>query len=114
MTTAYARMLDKKLGNIDWNHSAVEIERLIRGLNPWPSAYTTWNGKTMKIWDADVVGTQTTAEPGTIIEVTKQAFFVQTGEGVLRINELQIPGKKKMPSDAFMRGYQVKTGEKLG
>ncbi len=112
--TAYARMLDKKLGNIDWTRPAVEIERLIRGLNPWPSAYTTWNEKTMKIWDADVVDEEKTAEPGTIIEVTKQTFSVQTGEGTLRINELQIPGKKKMSADAFLRGYQVKTGEKLG
>ena len=112
--TAYARMSDKKLGNIDWTRPAVEIERLIRGLNPWPSAYTTWNEKTMKIWDADVVDEEKTAEPGTIIEVTKQTFSVQTGEGALRINELQIPGKKKMSADAFLRGYQVKTGEKLG
>lgn len=112
--TAYARMLDKKLGNIDWTRPAVEIERLIRGLNPWPSAYTTWNEKTMKIWDADVVDEEKPAEPGTIIEVTKQTFSVQTGEGALRINELQIPGKKKMSADAFLRGYQVKTGEKLG
>lgn len=112
--TAYARMLDKKLGNIDWTRPAVEIERLIRGLNPWPSAYTTWNEKTMKIWDADVVDEEKTAEPGTIIEVTKQTFSVQTGEGALSINELQIPGKKKMSADAFLRGYQVKTGEKLG
>ena len=112
--TAYARMLDKKLGNIDWTRPAVEIERLIRGLNPWPSASTTWNEKTMKIWDADVVDEEKTAEPGTIIEVTKQTFSVQTGEGALRINELQIPGKKKMSADAFLRGYQVKTGEKLG
>ncbi len=112
--TAYARMLDKKLGNIDWTRPAAEIERLIRGLNPWPSAYTTWNEKTMKIWDADVVDTQKTAEPGTITEVTKQTFSVQTGDGVLQIKELQIPGKKKMASDAFLRGYQVKTGEKLG
>lgn len=112
--TAYARMLDKKLGNIDWTRPAVEIERLIRGLNPWPSAYTTWNEKMMKIWDADVVDEEKTAEPGTIIEVTKQTFSVQTGEGALRINELQIPGKKKMSADAFLRGYQVKTGEKLG
>ena len=68
----------------------------------------------MKIWDADVVDEEKTAEPGTIIEVTKQTFSVQTGEGALRINELQIPGKKKMSADAFLRGYQVKTGEKLG
>lgn len=113
-TTAYARMLDKKLGQIDWNSSALSIERLIRGLNPWPSAYTTWRDKTMKIWEADVVDGQTEQAPGTIVEVTKKYFLVQTGEGLLRVNALQIPGKKRMETDAFLRGYQVEEGEHLG
>lgn len=119
--TRYARMLDKKLGSIDWSRSASEIERLIRGLNPWPSAYTDWNGKTMKIWEADVLSQKDEQEetgekkvPGTIVQVTKNAFFVQTGDGLLQIGALQIPGKKRMEADAFLRGYQVKTGEKLG
>ena len=75
-------MLNKKSGEIDWTKTAVEIERLIRGLNPWPSAYTQWEGKTMKIWEAeveDVVETIDTHEPGTITEVTKHGFKVQTG-----------------------------------
>ena len=113
-TTEYARMLDKKLGQIDWSRSAVEIERLIRGLNPWPSAYTTWKDKTMKIWEADVVSKNTDAPAGTIVEVTKQTFLVQTGEGLLQVNALQIPGKKRMETDAFLRGYSVEKGEVLG
>lgn len=113
-TTAYARMLDKKLGQIDWNCSALSIERLIRGLNPWPSAYTTWRDKTMKIWEANVVDGQTEQAPGTIVEVTKKYFLVQTGEGLLCVNALQIPGKKRMETDAFLRGYQVEEGEHLG
>lgn len=114
--TAYARMLDKTLGNIDWNKSAVEIERLIRGLNSWPSAYTTWNGKMMKIWEADIVEEHVSDEvlPGTIYRVEKTAFYVKTGEGLLKIGSLQIPGKKRMDADAFLRGYQVKEGEMLG
>lgn len=113
----YARMLDKELGHIDFNQPAVVIERLIRGLNPWPSAYTQWEGKTMKIWEAeveDVVETIDTHEPGTITEVTKHGFKVQTGEGRLAIKSLQIPGKKRMEADAFLRGYHIETGEKLG
>ena len=114
-TTEYARMLDKKLGDINWEQSAVEIERLIRGLNPWPSAYTDWNGKTMKIWEADAVpGENTEKAPGTITDVTKDDFAVQTGDGQLRVRALQIPGKKRMEADAFLRGYQVKVGEHLG
>ncbi|MGN0403890.1 MAG: methionyl-tRNA formyltransferase [Bariatricus sp.] len=113
--TEYARMLDKKLGDINWEHSAVEIERLIRGLNPWPSAYTEWNGKTMKIWEADAVPEEhAKAAPGTITDVTKEDFAVQTGDGLLRVRALQIPGKKRMEADAFLRGYQVKVGEHLG
>ena len=116
-TTEYAKMLNKKSGEIDWTKTAVEIERLIRGLNPWPSAYTQWEGKTMKIWEAeveDVVETIDTHEPGTITEVTKHGFKVQTGKGRLAIKSLQIPGKKRMEADAFLRGYHIETGEKLG
>lgn len=112
--TAYARMLDKKLGNVDWTTTAVEIERLIRGLNPWPSAYTMWNGKVMKLWEAEVLEENSDLAPGTIARVDKEAFYVQTGDGMLKVCALQIPGKKRMQADAFLRGYQVKDGEILG
>lgn len=113
-TTAYAKMLDKKIGQIDWTKSAVSIERLIRGLCPWPSAYTDWNGKTMKIWEAEVEASgEKSSECGTIVRVTKKDFAVQTGEGLLIVKSLQIPGKKRMDADAFLRGYQVKEGETL-
>lgn len=115
-TTAYAKMLDKQLGNIDWTRKAIEIERLIRGVSPWPSAYTDWNGKVMKIWDAEVdFGTVEIreAKPGTIVKVEKDAFYVQTGDGLLKVRELQIPGRKRMDAGAFLRGYQVKEGEIL-
>lgn len=113
-TTEYARMLDKKLGRIDWNQPACEIERLIRGLNPWPSAYTDWEGKTMKIWEADVVHEDSDKKPGTIVEVTKNGFAVQTGKGLLQVKSLQIPGKKRMEADAFLRGYPLSAGMLLG
>lgn len=111
--TSYAKMMTKELGNIDWTQSAVAIERLIRGLTPWPSAYTNWNGKVMKIWSAKVEGASREAAPGTIVEVEKDAFYVQTGDGLLKVCELQIPGKKRMDAGAFLRGYQVKAGEVL-
>lgn len=112
--TAYARMLDKQLGNIAWEQEGTAIERLIRGLTPWPSAYTNWQGKVMKIWDADVVDGQSGKKPGTIVKVEKDAFYVQTGKGFLKVCELQIPGKKRMDAGAFLRGYQVIEGEILG
>ena len=62
--TKYARMLDKELGKIDWTKDAASIERLVRGLNPWPSAYTSWEGKTMKIWSAEVVDRESKAPCG--------------------------------------------------
>lgn len=112
--TDYARMLDKKLGQIDWNKEAAEIERLIRGLNPWPSAYTEWDSKVMKIWEAEVSGENTDKAPGTIVGVEKDAFSVQTKEGLLKIRELQIPGKKRMDAGAFLRGYKMQAGSLLG
>ncbi|MDE5780981.1 MAG: methionyl-tRNA formyltransferase [Lachnospiraceae bacterium] len=110
----YAKMLNKKLGRIDFGKSAEEIERLIRGLNPWPSAYTSLNGKTLKIWDADVRKEKTDIPPGEIIEVTNDEILVSTGDGVLIINELQLEGKKRMDTESFLRGYKVEKGEKLG
>lgn len=113
--TAYAKMLDKHMGKIDWKMSAKEIERLIRGLNPWPSAYTRWNenDKGMKIWEAEVAEGQTDKAVGTVVEVAKDGFFVQTGDGFLKITALQIPGKKRMDAAAFLRGYQMETGTVL-
>ncbi len=106
----YAKMLDKALGNIDFTKSAKEIERLIRGLNPWPSAYTFLNGKTLKIWDADVVEGNFEGEAGEVIEVTKDALIVKTGADALAIKELQLEGKKRMDTGAFLRGYEVVKG----
>lgn len=112
-TTEYARMLDKSMGRIDWSKDAKSIECLIRGLNPWPSAYTEWNGKTMKIWEADVADIDEGREPGTVIRVEKDGFCVQTGSGSLKVRSLQIPGKKRMDAGAFLRGYQVDAGTVL-
>lgn len=109
--TAYAKMLDKKLGNIDWTKSAVEIERLVRGLNSWPSAYTYWNKKVVKIWKASVMDENSNEQVGTVVKVEKDGFYVQTGNGLLKVLELQIPGKKRMDAGAFLRGYTIEPGE---
>lgn len=111
--TEYARMLNKELGLIDWKKPAVQIERLVRGLNPWPSAYTNWNGKVMKIWEADTVQEDSGKEPGTVTRVSKEAFCVQAGKGQLLVKVLQIPGKKRMDADAFLRGYKIEPGTVL-
>ena len=112
-TTEYARMLDKRMGNISWEKPAEEIERLIRGLNPWPSAYTDCNGKVIKIWQAEVCEGDTKEVPGTVVKVEKDGFYVQTGKDLLKVTELQIPGKKKMDAGAFLRGCRIENGEVL-
>lgn len=112
--TAYASMLDKKMGNIDWNKSAVVIERLVRGLNPWPSAYTHLDGKTLKIWACDVLPQSASkGESGEILEVTKDAIHVQTGDGIMVLREIQLAGKARMDAGAFLRGYKVVPGTVL-
>ena len=112
-TTPYARMIDKKMGSIDWEKPAKEIEQLIRGLNPWPSAYTRLQGKTLKIWKAEVLLEHSQEAPGQITEVTKDSIVVQTGQGRLKILELQLEGKKRMDAASFLRGYDLKEGERF-
>lgn len=109
----YVSIIKKELGRIDFSKSAEEIERLIRGLNPWPSAYTSLDGKTLKIWDADVLEQNIDGNNGDIVEVTKDSILVKTGKGLLKINELQLEGKKRMSVEAFLRGYTVTKGSTL-
>lgn len=110
-TTPYAGMIDKKMGAINWENSAREIEQLIRGLNPWPSAYTKLQGKTLKIWRAAVLLEDSKEAPGQVVQVTKDSILVQTGQGILKILELQLEGKKRMDTASFLRGYTLKEGE---
>ncbi|MGN0160927.1 MAG: methionyl-tRNA formyltransferase [Lachnospiraceae bacterium] len=110
----HAGMLNKSLGNIDFTQNAAAIECLIRGLNPWPSAYTYLGGKMLKIWDADVVeGTFDGYEPGQVVSVSKEDFVVRCGENALSIKELQLEGKKRMTTDAFLLGTRINVGERL-
>ena len=120
--SSYAGMLTRELGEIDWTKSAIAIERLIRGLNSWPSAYTHMHGKTLKIWDADVTpDTEAEGEdaaglpvPGTVTRVTKDSIYVQTGDGQLKLNVVQLQGKKRMPVQAFLLGNKVEKGMVYG
>lgn len=113
-TTEYAKMITKDLGKIDFSKSAEEIERLIRGFNPWPSAYTKLGNKTLKIWAADVLTEEYEGAFGEIIKVSKNEIFVKTGKGTLSLKEIQLEGKKRMTTDAFLRGYQLENGILLG
>ena len=110
--SCYAGMLDKKLGELDFSKPAVVLERLVRGLNPWPSAYTNFHGKILKIWQAEVTDAYS-GEPGEIVAVTKDRIVVAAGEQCLAIKELQLEGKKRMDTAAFLRGVTVEKGERL-
>lgn len=109
----HTSMIKKQLGEMDWTKPAQELECLVRGLNPWPSAYTHLNGKTLKIWKTSVLEKESEKEPGTI-EVGKNTIAVQTGKGMLQLEEIQLEGKKRMQTDAFLRGVSLETGMILG
>lgn len=106
----YAGMLNKKLGCIDFSGSAESIERLIRGLNPWPSAYTFLNGKTLKLWAADALEEEYEGVCGEIVKTDRDCIYVKTGKGTLAVYELQLEGKKRMDTATFLRGYQLEKG----
>lgn len=112
--SSYAKMLDKKLGDIDFTKSAEEIERLVRGLNPWPSAYTRYNGKTLKVWKAEIIDKEYAGECGQIVDKTKKAIVVKTGVGALAITELQLEGKKRMTTESYLCGSGFDDGAILG
>lgn len=115
--STYAPKLEKTMGNIDWTMDADRIERLVRGLNSWPGTFTKIHGKTVKIWDCDVVcqealtESQAAAEPGTVIISEKDQLIVKAGNGALSLRMLQPEGKKNMTVDAYLRGYPIAQGE---
>ena len=111
--TCYVGMIKKSMGDIDWSMDAVSIERLIRGLSPWPSAYTAWNGKVMKLWEAEVIDKEYEGVCGQVTEVGRDSLVIKTGNGGLSIRKLQLQGKKCMDIDAFLRGYPITAGTVL-
>ena len=108
--TCYAKKITKELGDIDWSMDAPAIERLIRALNSWPSAYSSLKGKTIKIWKAQVLDGEHEGTPGQITEVLKDGLIVTCGSGALKLCELQLEGKKRMDAGAFLRGFSVEKG----
>lgn len=124
-TTEYARMIKKEDGKIDWTENAENIERLIRGMDPWPSAYTKLNGKTVKIWKAKVMaliggglfsalpGQDPAKHAGEIWAADESGIHVRTGDGILVVQELQMEGKKRMSVQDFLRGHKIDPGSRF-
>lgn len=114
--TCYASMIDKSLGNLDFTRPAVELERLMRGLDPAPAAYSFLDGKLLKLFGADVVDSDkeySAQECGIITNITQNTFDITTGAGVLRVNEVQLEGKKRMDAASFLRGCRLTEGTAL-
>ena len=108
----YAHKLDKSESELDWTRSATELALQVRGLNAWPVAQTKLNSKVMRVWQAEAVAGDSSAIPGTILEDAKHIDVV-TGEGILRLLEIQMPGKKRMRARDFLNAHQV-AGLQLG
>ncbi len=127
--------LSKDMGKIDFSKDAETIRNLVRGLDPWPSAFTKLGGKTFKIWKAKALLTPEFSklvkelsdskddvrtalieknETGSIVAVLKDSFIVLTGDGFLQISEVQLEGKKRMAVKDFLLGYKLEVGLKLG
>lgn len=112
--SSYAKMLSKDMGLIDFNNDAEVIERWVRGLNSWPSAYTYLNGKQLKVWVSEVVEDESANTPGSVIAVDKKSITVKCGKNAIRLKEIQLEGKKRMEVGAFLLGYKVSVGDILG
>jgi len=108
-----APMLKKNDGHIDWKKPAVEIECLIRGLDPWPSAFCFLEGKRVRLFSPEVVYRDNNVTPGTVILADKRGILVACGRDALLIKEIQPEGKKRMFVDAFLCGRQIPTGTNI-
>ena len=109
----YAAKLRKEEAFIDWGASAAEIERRVRAFNPWPVAETRWRGAQLRIWDATAVPLAAPLPPGTVLGVGAGEVVVATGEGALRLETLQLPGRRPTPAAEFLRAHAL-GGERLG
>lgn len=107
---SYISVISKDLGEINWNNNAESIHNLIRGFNPWPSAYTHYEDKVMKIHEAKVIDNTFKGNPGLITGISKEGITVETGEGKLLITLVQFPGKKIMSVKDYIAGNTIEKG----
>ncbi|THB71400.1 MAG: methionyl-tRNA formyltransferase [Gammaproteobacteria bacterium] len=106
----YANKLSKQDAKIDWSNDAVSIVNLVRAFNPWPVAHTQLNGDSMRIWGAAIANHQSSANPGTVINCDKNGLLVATGDGIVCINRIQLPGGKQTDIAAFVNSKTIDAG----
>lgn len=103
----YAHKISKEEALIDWTRPAIELEQEIRAFNPWPVAYTSWQSKNLRIWQAKaIISDNHTAEPRTILAASKDGIDIATGVGALRLLQLQLPGGKVMSATDFYNAHR--------
>jgi len=108
-----APMLKKEDGLIDWRRAAVEIERRVRGFDPWPGSFTYLNGRLLKVHRTMII-TENRGEPGQIIRADSGGFWVATSAGIIGLEEVQLENKKKLPGTEFIKGARIRAGDRLG
>ena len=107
----YARNISREQERIDWTKSAQAIYNQVRGLHPWPVAFTAYKEQNMKIWQAETAESAKTGKPGEVLELSGDAILVQTGDGALAIKELQPAGKKRMSAADYLKGPKIQVGD---
>ncbi len=112
--STYAGLISKKDGIVDFSKSPEEIERQIRAFDPWPGAYCTYHGETMKLWKAKPVHKSSDAAYGTIVDVSDEGIDICCGGEILRVTEIQMPGKKRVEVKAYLRGNQIEKNTVMG
>ena len=111
---SYQPMLNKDMGRIDWSMPAAQIACRVRGLNPWPGAYTENEGGRLKIYLARACEARFAAEPGSVaVSGAKEGLFIACGEGWLEVLEMQAPNAKRMSAKAYLQGKKIETGTKF-
>lgn len=111
---SYAPMLTREHELIVWHQPAKTLHNQVRGMNPWPGTYTTWQGKILKIWRTEIIFKQTSEKPGTVVACNNDEIIVQTGENCLALREIQLQGSRRLACKDFLCGNKVEFGICLG
>lgn len=108
--SSYAKMIFKQDGKIDFTKSPTEVERLIRGFDPWPGAFCEYEDITMKLWKAEPLSENSGKEVGTIVDVSEDGIKIACGDGMLLVSEIQVPGKKRVRLADYLKGNRIEKG----